>query len=137
MSLVVVIGFLVLVWLVVRTLLRHRSSLFSVRGYGVRADIGRMQDAPRVRIQGLATVGHDRTRIAFVPSDDSRTGEPDGPVDDVFVVELGEHDASYELLRRWFNQRADLAIVIPPGSRIIRLRSISDLQPLTLRRIDL
>ena len=29
-----------------------------------------------------------------------------------------------------------LAIVMPPDSRIVRLRSIDDLQPLTLRRVD-
>jgi hypothetical protein len=136
MSWLVVLGFVVLVWLVVRTLLRHRSSVFSARGYGVRADIGYLNDAPRVRIQGLAPIGHDRTRIAFVPSDGSRTGEPDSPVADAFIVELSEQDAGFELLRQWLNQEADLAIVVPPASRIIRLRSISDLQPLTLRRID-
>jgi hypothetical protein len=29
-----------------------------------------------------------------------------------------------------------VAIVMPEGSRIVRLRSVDDLQPLTLRRID-
>jgi hypothetical protein len=52
------------------------------------------------------------------------------------VVSLQEDDFGYELLRQWQRSGTKVAIVMPPDSRIVRLRSVDDLQPLTLRRVD-
>jgi hypothetical protein len=63
------------------------------------------------------------------------TGAPRSD-DLVFVVSLKEGDSGYELLREWQRSGSSLALVIPPGSRLLRLRSIDNLQPVTLRRLD-
>ena len=51
-------------------------------------------------------------------------------------MSLGADDSGFDLLHEWRRSASPLAIVIPPGSRLVRLRSIDSLQPLTLRRLD-
>ncbi len=53
-----------------------------------------------------------------------------------FLVRLDENDFGFRQLYQWEKSHTALAIVLPPDSRIMRLRSIDDLQPLTLRRLD-
>jgi hypothetical protein len=49
---------------------------------------------------------------------------------------LNEDDFGFGLLREWQRAGTAVAIVMPPDSHIVRLRSVDDLQPLTLRRVD-
>ena len=44
------------------TVWRRRSQLVPQRGMGVRADIGRLRDAPRVRVRDLVMTAPDATR---------------------------------------------------------------------------
>ena len=48
---------------------------------------------------------------------------------------MNENEPGYPLLREWIGRRAVLGVVLPPDSRLIRLRNLEDLQPLTLRRL--
>ena len=61
---------------------------------------------------------------------------PEAGPDIDLVVSLSEGDFGYQLLRDWQRTRATVAMVMPPESHIVRLRSVDDLQPLTLRRVD-
>jgi hypothetical protein len=127
---------IVMVW-AARSVLRHRSSLISVRGFGIRADIGRLNDVPRVRIQTLAAIGDQRTRLVVASSPEKvESGSVSDPVELTFIVELDEQDAGFAQLHEWLEGQADLGFVLPPAGRIVRLRSIEDLQPLTLRLVD-
>jgi len=51
-------------------------------------------------------------------------------------VNLRREEFAFDVLQEWKQSQAVLAIVMPPDSRILRLRAIDDLQPLTLRRVD-
>jgi hypothetical protein len=107
---------------------RHRRSFVPQRGTSVGADLGAMSDKPRVRVRTVTTTGPGRVRLVL---------EPEGESADLdFVVLLGEDDSGLELLEQWRGSESVLALVLPPGGRLVRLRSIDDLQPLTLRRAD-
>jgi hypothetical protein len=107
---------------------RHRRSFVPQRGTSVGADLGAMSDKPRVRVRTLMPVGPGRVHLILEP--EGETAELD------LVVLLGEGDAGLELLEQWKSAESVLALVLPPGGRLVRLRSIDDLQPLTLRRAD-
>ena len=124
MVLVVIVG----VWAVVSFVRSRRHGLEATRGISIGADLGKLGDTPRVRVQAVTTDGPDRVRVILTPE----ASEPD--ID--LVVALHESDFGYELLRDWQRANTAVAIVMPEGSRIVRLRSVDDLQPLTLRRLD-
>jgi hypothetical protein len=108
---------------------RHRRSFVPQRGTSVGADLGAMADKPRVRVRTVDPVGSERVHLVLAP-EDAASADMD------LVVFLQEGEGGLDLLLEWERSQAPLAMVIPPGSRLVRLRSIDDLQPLTLRRDD-
>jgi len=134
MNSVAVVGIVVIAvllgFLVVRS---RRQQLVPQRGFGVAADLGGLADAVHGRIRSVATTAPGRVLVIFTP--DADPAEP--PAADLdLLVSLDEGDFGYRLLQQW--QRADgpIAMVMPPGGRLVRLRSVESLQHLTLRRVD-
>jgi hypothetical protein len=135
-NVVVVLVVLLLAWYVVSIVRRHRRGIVAERGMSVGADLGALADQPRVRVRAVTKAGPDRVRLVLTPE----TGPIDGPElpaspDLDLVVFLREEEFGFGLLHEWKRSESSLAIVVPPGSRIVRLRSIDDLQPLTLRQV--
>ena len=128
-SVVLVLLLALMVAFLVSVIQRRRRSLVGKRGTSIGADLGALSDQPRVRVADLITIGPDSARLVLTP-------EPATVEDRIFVVSLKEGDSGYQLLLEWQRAGSSLAIVIPPGSRLVRLRSIDSLQPLTLRRLD-
>jgi hypothetical protein len=130
---VLLLAWLVAVCLISLTIWRRRATLVSKRGTGVRADVERLREVPRARLSDVSIVGRDVTRLVLVAtrSEDRAEG-----VDGDFSVALNASDPEYETLREWLDRGSDLGVVLPPGGRLIRLRNLEDLQPLTLRRVD-
>jgi hypothetical protein len=131
-----VLVLLILIGLAVSVVNRRRRSLVPQRGTSIGADLGALSDKPRVRVREVATTGPDRVLVVLTP--ETGPGDSAGltPSDLDFVVTLREGESGFELLQEWKRSATSLAIVIPPDSRLVRLRSIDDLQPLTLRRAD-
>jgi hypothetical protein len=129
------------------TIWRRRAQLIPQRGMGVRADIGRLRDAPRVRVSELTMTAPDAARLALetVQGPDATDSDPaeeqradDGPgVTFEFSIAINESEPGYPLLQDWIERQCILGVVLPPDSPLIRLRCLDDLQPLTLRRLDL
>jgi hypothetical protein len=122
-------------WFVSSVVRRYRRGIVAERGMSVGADLGSLADKPRVRVRAVSRVGPDRVRLILSPEtgpDDGRSTSPDLDL----MVFLSEEEFGFEQLREWKRSDSPLAIVLPPDSRIVRLRSIDDLQPLTLRRVD-
>jgi hypothetical protein len=125
------------------TIWRRRAQLVSTRGMGVRADLMRLKEVPRVRVSDLQMTGPDAAHLALVtaPADDGDGAEaPEGSDDESsigleFSIEMNESEPGWALLRDWNERQCVLGCVIPPDSRLIRLRCLEDLQPLTLRRL--
>jgi hypothetical protein len=132
-NVVVLLAVALLAVLAISFVQRRRHSFVPRRGISIGADLGAMSDQPRVRVQEVALIGPDRIRLLLTPDRDDET-DPTTRSDLEAIVSVG--DDQLELLRHWQQSASPLAIVIPPESRLIRLRSIEDLQPLTLRRVD-
>jgi hypothetical protein len=135
-NVVVLLAGLLLVWYVVSFVRRHRRGIVAERGTSIGADLRALGDQPRVRVRAVTKAAPDRVHIVLTPE----TG-PDGlglgpPPDLSFVVALREEEFGFELLHQWERTEQSVAIVLPPNSRIVRLRAIDDLQPLTLRCVD-
>ncbi len=135
---VLVLVILLLAGLAVSFVRRRHGTLVAKRGMSIGADLGTMSDQPRVHVTKVAITGPDRVRVLLAPE----SPQPDNPrrispSDLDLVVSLEEGELGLDLLREWQRSACPLAIVVPPGSRLVRLRSIEDLQPLTLRRLDL
>ena len=128
-SVVLVLLLALVVAFLVSAIRRRRRSLVGQRGTSIGADLGALSDQPRVRVADLTTIGPGSARLVLRP--DPATAE-----DMVFVVSLKEGDSGYQLLEEWQRSGGLVAVVIPPASRLVRLRSIDTLQPLTLRRLD-
>jgi hypothetical protein len=116
---------------------RRGRGIVARRGMSVGADLGTLADKPRVRVRSLTKAGPDRFNLVLTPE----PGPTESPglttsSDLHLVVLLGEEDFGFELLHEWKHSETPIAIVMPPGSRLVRLRSVNDLQPLTLRRVD-
>jgi hypothetical protein len=137
----------ILVVAVGTTVWRRRGQWISKRGMGPRADLERLREVPRVRVGELTMTGPDAARLVLVSVDSDAEGAAegtDGPVGESggdpsavgleFEIEMNEDEPGYPLLREWIGRRAVLGFVLPPDSRLIRLRNLDDLQPLTLRR---
>lgn len=135
-NLLLVVVVVLLVWSAVSFVRRHRRGIVAERGISVGADLGTLTDLPRVRVRAVIKAGPDRVLLVLTPE----AGHGDSGVtkasDLDLLVLLSEEDFGFDLLHEWERSQAALAIVMPPDSRIVRLRSIEDLQPLTLRRID-
>jgi len=108
--------------------------MVGVRGFGPSADIGRLQDAPRVRVSEFVVTGPERARLVLVPARDAGGHAADAEAE--YVVAVDTDEPAFEILRDWQADQRVLGAVAPRESRILRLRSLDDLQPLTLRRLD-
>jgi hypothetical protein len=136
-TVVVLLVVLLVIGIAVRVLQQRRSSLVPKRGTSIGADLGALSDQPRVRVREVTTIGPDRVRLVLAPETDPADGPGlTTPSDLALVVSLREEEPGFELLHQWKRSASSLAIVIPPDSHLVRLRSIDDLQPLTLRRVD-
>ena len=105
----------------------RRRSLVPKRGLGVGADLDGLAETPRVRIRSVTRTAPGRVRVVF--------DQEDGPDMEV-MVSLPDDDFGLALLEEWQQDGSAIAIVIPPESQLIRLRSVESLQHLTLRRAD-
>jgi hypothetical protein len=132
----VVVFIVVLVSVAVLVVLRNRSSLVAKRGLSVGADLAGLRDAPRVRVRAMTTAGPDRVRLILMSETPEPEGAAPGSSDLDLLIHLEEKDFGFGLLRAWLRSESSLAIVLPPGGRLVRLRSVEDLQHLTLRRAD-
>jgi hypothetical protein len=119
----------VLPWYVVKFIRRHRRGIVAERGMSIGADLGALGDQPRVRVRSVLSSGSDQVRLVLEPE---LVTSPDLDL----LVFLTEDEFGYELLHEWQRSESLIAIVQPPGTRIVRLRSTDDLQPLTLRRVE-
>jgi len=127
-SVVLVVVVVLLTWIVVSFVRSRRHGLEAKRGLSIGADLGILGDTPRVAVRAVTPAGPGMVRVVLAP-------EALGPDIDL-VVKLNEDDFGFELLNDWQRSGNKLALVMPPDSHIVRLRSIDDLQPLTLRRVD-
>ncbi len=123
------------VWIIVSAILRHRSQIVSVRGMSTGADIGRLHDLPRVQVRDLTMTGPESARLT-VASTGGLDDVVSGGTESSYLVSLSETDPGFGLLHEWIDHQSVLGIVLPPDTRLLRLRSLEDLQPLTLRRLD-
>ncbi len=136
-NVLVVLLVLVMAWYIRSVLRRRGHGIIARRGLSIGADLGVLADTPRVRVREVATVAPGRVRLALRPEshpDDRPDLEP--PPELQLEVSLRMDEFGFEVLRQWQRDATSVAIVLPPGSRIVRLRSVDDLQPLTLRRTD-
>ena len=133
----VVIVVALAVGFIMYTLRRYRHGIVAERGTSIGADLGALSDAPRVLVQEVATVGPDRIRVVLVPAPGSRGDAlPPPTTRRDLCVRRGDDDFGLGLLEQWQRSASPLAIVTPPGSRLVRLRSVDDLQHLTLRLVE-
>ena len=112
---------------VVSFLRRRRRGIVAERGTSIGADLATLADQPRVRVRSVTQAGPDRVRVILTPDA--------GPDLDLHVL-LRDDEFGFQLLHEWKRSECAVAMVIPPDSRLVRLRSIDDLQPVTLRRVD-
>jgi hypothetical protein len=136
-NVLLVLAVALLAWYGVSAVRRHRRGLVAERGTSIGADVAALADQPRVRVRALTETGSDRALLVLAPE----RGAPDGitvttPPDLEVLVNLRREEFAFDLLQEWKQSQAVLAIVMPPDSRILRLRAIDDLQPVTLRRVD-
>lgn len=108
--------------------------MVGVRGWGTSADIGRLHDAPRVRVSELSVTGPDRARLVLVPATDAGVHAADAAAE--YLVAIDPDEPAFGTLQDWQATQQVLGAVAPDESRILRLRSLDDLQPVTLRRVD-
>jgi hypothetical protein len=131
MSSILLVLVVLLAALILVPVVHHwRRSLVPQHGYGVSADMAVMHAQPRVRVVEVVATESDRVHIVLAP---------DGGGDDLrldFTVSLQESDFGFNVLNEWRRSGAALAMVVPPGSHLLNLRSVDDLQPLTLRRVE-
>lgn len=131
----------VAVCVTVITIWERRAQLVSTRGIGLGADIELLRNVPRVRVSELTLTAPDTALLAIVAAhertaDDAQYNPGDGDVGLEFSIAINESDPGFPLLREWKERQCVLGMVMPPDSRLIRLRCLEDLQPLTLRRTD-
>ena len=126
-----------LTWLLWSAILRHRSQVVSVRGMSTTADVGRLHDMPRVQAHDLTMMGADSAYLTVVSLENPEGANPDAAgTESEFLIAINQGDPGWGILQDWIAHGTVLGIVVPPESRLLRLRSVDDLQPLTLRRLD-
>jgi len=136
-GLVWIVACALIIGYVLRAIWHRRLQLITARGTGVRADLGALRDVPRARVSELQMEGPDVARIVLVAIGTDGDGTGAVPVENEMLVGLREGEPGFAILRDWLEHRSVLGVVMPPETRIIRLRGLDDLQPLTLRRVDL
>lgn len=133
---IVFVVWLLMVWFVGRAIWQRRSQLVGARGVGVGADIGHLHDVPRVHVDDLTMIGPEVARLALTPATSPDPGSTEKAPGGVFLISMSLQDPGFAILQDWLERRSTLGLVMPPDSSIIRLRSLDDLQPITLRRVD-
>jgi hypothetical protein len=133
-NVVLLLVLVVVVWFVIALVQRRRRGLVAERGTSVGADLGAMNDQPRVRVSAVSKAGPDRIRVLLTPVGGDDPVVP-AIADTELLVFLREEEVGFGTLEDWKKRRKALAIVMVPGNELVRLRSIDDLQPLTLRRV--
>jgi len=114
---------------------RGGRGIVAKRGMSIGADLGTLATRPRVLVRSVIQEGPERVRLILTPeADGSEAGGSENDVD--LVVHLGDDEFGFGLLHEWKRSQTPIALVLPPDSHIVRLRSIEDLQHLTLRRFD-
>jgi hypothetical protein len=127
---------LLLVWYIISFLRRRGHGIVARRGLSIGADLGMLADTPRVRVRAVTKAGPDRVRLVLSPEPSPVEGPGLTTSSDLdLVVYLREEEFGFGLLHEWKRAESSIAIVIPPNSPLVRLRSVDDLQPLTLRRV--
>ena len=135
MGSVIVVAVVVMgTWLMIRFVRNRRWGLEARRGMSIGADLGMLRDTPKATVREVTAAAPDRAQLVLTPEGAGDDAAP--PPDIVVVVALTEEDFGFELLRKWQHDGTAIAVVMPPGSHLVRLRSTDDLQPLTLHRID-
>jgi hypothetical protein len=114
----------------------RRGGVVAKRGIGIGADLGTLADAPRVRVRSVTRTGLDRVRVVLALEAGSDSSATANPADLDLLVSLQDGDFGSDLLEQWRQSDSSIAIVIPPDSRLVRLRSTESLQNLTLRRVE-
>ncbi len=71
--------------------------------------------------------GPEQAKLILVSED----GPAPATISGEFLVALDAGDPEFAILREWEAKQSVLDAVVPNGSRIIRPRSLVDLQPLT------
>ena len=121
-------------YLIIGSIRRRRQSIVGVRGFGTAADIGRLHDVPRVRVGEVTVTGPESARLVLVPASDAGVHAADAEA--TYLVAIDADEPAFGILQDWRSTQQVLGAVAPSDSRILRLRSLDDLQPLTLRRLD-
>jgi hypothetical protein len=136
-NIALIILVLVLAFYVISVVRRRQHGLVARRGMSIGADLGTLSDQPRVRVRAVTRTGPDRVHVVLSPEPGPVDGTKPGLASELDLdVSMREDEFGFELLHEWKRSERSIAIVMPPGSHIVRLRSIDDLQPLTLRRVD-
>lgn len=130
---VVILVLLVLAVYAVVTGIRRSRTIVARRGLSIGADLGTLADRPRVVVREVTAAGPGRVRLVLAPEGGSRDG--DAPAELDLVVSLQEDEFGFQLLQEWRDAGSVVAVVFP-GTRLVRLRSVDSLQPLTLSRVD-
>jgi hypothetical protein len=135
-NVIAVVVVVLLAWAVITAVKRNRRGLVAERGTSIGADLGALSDQPVVRVRALTAAEPGHMLLVLTPQHDAGDGPDAAPSPDLeLLVSLQDDDFGFGLLQGWQRSQAPLAIVMPPDSRIVRLRSIDDLQPLTLSRV--
>ena len=112
--------------------LRRSRTIVAKRGLSIGADLGTLSDRPRVTVRQVTVTvpGQVHLVLAPEPGADGTVAEDLG-----FTVSLREEEFGFGLLREW-QQSGSVVGMVLPGKRLLRLRSVDSLQPLTLSRVE-
>ncbi|MBV8951852.1 MAG: hypothetical protein JOZ99_13325 [Actinobacteria bacterium] len=125
-SVIALVLLLFLVWVVFRTIRTRGHGVVSRRGTGVLADRAALAEQPVARVVSVVKAAEDRVDLVLA------TEAGNVPL----AVNLGTDAAAFDLLHEWKRSGTEVAYVMPAGSHILRMRSVQDLQPVTLRLAD-
>lgn len=129
----VILVLLVLVVYAAVTGIRRSRTIVAKRGLSIGADLGTLSDRPRVVVREVTPTEPGCVHLVLAPEGSSAGSDAWAELD--FVVSLREEEFGYQLLREW-QQAGSVVAVVLPGNRLVRLRSVDSLQPLTLSRVD-
>jgi hypothetical protein len=136
-TLVAVVLIIAVFTTIVVSFLRARGGIVSKRGMSIGADVASLSDQRRVRVVAVTSAGHDRVRVVLTAEAGGARELQAQETDDLdLVVALDPSDFGFGLLQQWAQSGSVLALVMPDETSIVRLRSLDDMQPVTLRRVD-
>ncbi len=134
-SVLLVVVVVVVAGLVIVYVRGRGRGLVAKHGMSIGGDMAMMADRPRARVAMVAPEGSGRVRLVL--SFESLDGPAFAPeADREYVASLEQDSFGFGLLRQWQQGDHALAVAVPPGGRLLRLRSTEDLQHLTLRLVE-